>query len=79
MLPQGAFRISGAALRLVDRDVGALVVGTSLDANYARELSNLAAADVVITVNGAAVASTAPGNVAADLERAGSEAGETRT
>lgn len=78
-LPQGAFRISGAALRLVDRDVGALVIGASLDANYARELSNLAGADVVITVNGNVVASTAPGNVAAELVSAGSEAGETRT
>ena len=78
-LPQGAFRISGAALRLVDRDVGALVVGTSLDGNYARELSNLASADVVITVNGASVASTAPSNVAADLVSAGSDVGETRT
>ena len=78
-LPQGAFRISGAALRLVDRDVGALVVGTSLDATYARELSNLAGADVVIMVNGAVVASTAPVTVAADLVSAGSKAGETRT
>jgi putative nucleotidyltransferase with HDIG domain len=78
-LPQGAFRISGAALRFVDRDVGALVVGTSLDASYARELSNLASADVVITVNGDVVASTAPSTVAADLVSAGSEAGDTRT
>jgi putative nucleotidyltransferase with HDIG domain len=78
-LPQGAFRVSGAALRLVDRDVGALVVGTSLDANYARELSSLASADVVITVNGGVVASTAPATVAADLVRAGSDPGETRT
>ena len=78
-LPHGAFRISGAALRLVDRDVGALVVGTSLDASYARELSNLASADVVIVVNGDVVASTASPNVAADLMSAGSDAGETRT
>ena len=78
-LPQGAFRISGAALRLVDRDVGALVIGTSLDANYARELSDLASADVVIAVAGDVVASTAPGNVAADLVSAGSEGGATRT
>ena len=67
VLPQGAFRISGSVLSLLDRDIGALVVGTSLDANYARELSNLASADVVITVNGMVAASTAPGEVAADL------------
>ena len=78
-LPQGAFRISGAALRLVDRDVGALVIGTSLDAGYARELSNLASADVVITVNGEIVASTAPEDVSADLVSAENETGETRT
>jgi putative nucleotidyltransferase with HDIG domain len=77
-LPQGAFRISGAVLSLIDRDIGALVVGTSLDANYARELSNLASADVVITVNGAVAAATAPQEVAADL-RAGGDAGETAT
>ena len=78
-LPQGAFRISGAALRLLDRDVGALVIGTSLDASYARELSNMASADVVITVNGDIVASTVPGDVAADLVSAEGETGETRT
>jgi len=79
VLPQGAFRISGSVLSLVDRDIGALVVGTSLDANYARELSNLASADIVITVNGAVAASTAPDEVAADLVSAGSDAGETAT
>jgi len=69
-LPQGAFRVSGAALRLVDRDIGALVLGTSLDINHARELSSLAGAHVVIMVNGAAVASTLPAPVTADLARA---------
>jgi putative nucleotidyltransferase with HDIG domain len=78
-LPQGAFRIAGAVLSLVDRDIGALVLGTSLDANYARELSNLASADVVITVNGAVAASTAPREVAADLVNAGSNVADTAT
>jgi putative nucleotidyltransferase with HDIG domain len=78
-LPRGAFRISGAVLSLIDRDIGALVVGTSLDANYARELSNLASADIVITVNGAVAASTAPEGVAADLVSAGTAPGETAT
>ena len=78
-LPQGAFRISGSVLGLLDRDIGALVLGTSLDANYARELSNLASADIVITVDGAVAASTAPDAVAADLVRAGGGAGETVT
>lgn len=66
-LPQGAFRISGAALRLVDRDIGALVLATSLDLAYARELSALANADVVITIERTAVASTLPGSVTATL------------
>ena len=78
-LSTGAFRISGAALRLEDRDVGALIIGTSLNANYARDLANLASADVVITVNGNVVASTLPGNLATDLVSGRSEAGETRT
>ncbi len=77
MLPQGAFRISGSVLGLLDRDIGALVVGTSLDPNYARELSNLASADIVITVNGMVAASTAPGEVAADLVKTGTDAADT--
>jgi putative nucleotidyltransferase with HDIG domain len=78
-LPQGAFRISGSVLSLLDRDIGALVVGTSLDANYARELSNLASADVVITVNRVVAASTTSGGVAADLVMAGNNVGDTAT
>ena len=70
-LPQGAFRISGASLRLVDRDIGALVLGTSLDANYARELAALASADVVIVVADRVVASTLPEHVTADLVSSG--------
>ena len=67
VLPQGAFRIAGAALRLVDRDIGALVLATSLDADYARGLSDLASTEVVITVEGAIVASTLPDNATTDL------------
>ena len=78
-LPGGAFRISGASLSLADRDIGALVVGTSLDGNYAQELSNLSNAGVVITVNGDIVARTVPSAVTDDLARAGSDPGGTRT
>jgi putative nucleotidyltransferase with HDIG domain len=67
-LPHGAFRISGAALRLVDRDIGALVLGTNLDSRYARQLSALSGADIVVAVGGAVVASTLPPHVTADLE-----------
>jgi putative nucleotidyltransferase with HDIG domain len=79
VLPQGTFRTSGSVLSFLDRDIGALVLGASLDANFARELSNLASAAVVITVNGAVAASTAPATVAADLVRAGSDPGDTVT
>jgi putative nucleotidyltransferase with HDIG domain len=67
-LRRGAFRISGATLRLVDRDIGALVVGTSLDSRYALQLSALSGADIVVAVGGAVVASTLPPHVTADLE-----------
>ena len=78
-LPGGAFRISGASLSLADRDIGALVLGTSLDANYAQELSNLSNAGVVITVNGEVVARTVPAEVTDDLIRAGAESATVRT
>ena len=77
-LPAGAFRISGASLSLADRDIGALVLGTSLDGNYAQELSNLSNAGVVITVNGEVVARTVAPEVTADLARAGAAPGGTR-
>jgi len=67
VLPAGAFRVTGARLTFGDRVIGALVAGTSLDANYAQELSNLSAAGVVITVNNSVVARTVPDDVARDL------------
>lgn len=66
-LPSGAYRYVGAPLRLVDRDVGALVIGASLDAEYANELAGLAGEDVVITVSGSVVASTMRDDVTRDL------------
>ena len=67
VLPAGAFRVTGARLTFGDRVIGALVAGTSLDANYAQELSNLSAAGVVVTVNNSVVARTVPDDVARDL------------
>jgi len=67
VLPGGAFRVTGARLTFGDREVGALVAGTSLDANYAQELSNLSTAGVIITVNNSVVARTVPEDVARDL------------
>jgi putative nucleotidyltransferase with HDIG domain len=78
VLPSGAFRVSGARLTFGDRAIGALVAGTSLDANYAQELSDLSLAGVVITVNGSIVARTVPEQVARDLVASNPSTG-TRT
>jgi len=75
MLPAGAFRVTGARLTFGDRPIGALVAGTSLDANYAQELSNLSTAGVVITVNESVVARTVPEEVARDLVASRASAG----
>jgi putative nucleotidyltransferase with HDIG domain len=78
VLPGGAFRISGAALTLGDRDIGALLVGKSLDASYAQELSVLSSAGVVITVNGQVVGRTLPDAVTRELVAAGDTPGNNR-
>ncbi len=67
VLPAGAFRVTGARLTFGDRVIGALVAGTSLDASYAQELSNLSTAGVVITVNDEIVARTVAADLARDL------------
>jgi putative nucleotidyltransferase with HDIG domain len=67
VLPAGAFRVTGARLMFGERIIGALVAGTSLDANYAQQLSNLSTAGVIVTVNDSIVARTVPDAVARDL------------
>ena len=42
-VPSGAFRVSGAVLRVDDRDVGTLLLGTALDESYARALATAVA------------------------------------
>jgi putative nucleotidyltransferase with HDIG domain len=73
----GAFRVSGAPLRLDDRDVGTLVLGTSLDNAYAEVLAGLSRADVVITVNDEVVARTVPEPITRDLVAGEGQRGET--
>ena len=76
----GAFRVSGATLRLPgDREVGTLLVATSLDANYANQLSDLARAGVAIIVNDAVVARTVPEDVTRALLAAGGNPAPTQT
>jgi putative nucleotidyltransferase with HDIG domain len=67
VLAAGAFRASGAPLRLDQRDVGTLVLGTSLDNAYAKILADLSEAGIVITVNHEVVAGTVPEEVTRDL------------
>jgi len=72
--PGGAFRVSGAQLRLagndgLDQTVGTLIIGTSLDANYAQELSNLSGAGIVIVVGDSVIARTVSDSVAASVAR----------
>ena len=77
VLAAGAFRASGAPLRLDDRDVGTLVLGTSLDNAYAEVLAGLSHAGIVITVNHQVVARTVPEDVTRDLVANEGEPGET--
>jgi putative nucleotidyltransferase with HDIG domain len=58
-LPSGTFRYASTPLRLGDRPVGTLLVGTILGNEYARELARLSDAGIIITVNDAVVAGTA--------------------
>jgi putative nucleotidyltransferase with HDIG domain len=67
ILPSGAFRVSGAPLNIADHDVGTLLMGTSLDARYARELAALSHTGIVIIVDDQIVARTVPENVAREL------------
>jgi putative nucleotidyltransferase with HDIG domain len=78
VVPSGAFRVSGAVLKVNDRDVGTLVLGTALDEAYARVLANLAQAGIVITVNGGVVGRTVAEEVTRDLLAAEGDPGETR-
>jgi putative nucleotidyltransferase with HDIG domain len=71
-----AFRVFGAHLWLGEREVGALLLGATLDDAYARELAALARADIVITVDGDVIARTPPDAVTRDL--AGAAGGDVQ-
>ena len=77
MVRAGVFRVSGAPLQLDNRDVGTLVLGTSLDDTYAKVLADLSGADIVITVDHKVVARTVPDQVTRDLVAAEIEPGAT--
>jgi putative nucleotidyltransferase with HDIG domain len=77
VVPSGTFLVRGAPLRIADSYIGALVIGTSLDETYARELADLASASIVIAVSGRVVASTCPPDAMRDF-LANGETGQTR-
>jgi putative nucleotidyltransferase with HDIG domain len=78
VLPGGAFRYLGAPLRFGEHEVGALVIGTALDTDYARELGTLSGSDVAIAVGGAVVASTLPAHAWAAAREAVEHPGTTQ-
>ena len=59
VLTGGAFRYASTPLRLGDRTVGTLLVGTVLGNEYAHELARLSDAGIIITINDSVVAGTA--------------------
>ena len=69
VIADGAFRVSGVPLRLDGREVGTLVLGTSLDNAYAEVLADLSRTGIVITVNREVIArtTTVPEEVTRDL------------
>ena len=58
VLSGGAFLLSGAALEYGDHDIGTLIVGTSLDQDYANQLAALSHSGVVIAVGDKVIART---------------------
>jgi putative nucleotidyltransferase with HDIG domain len=74
VMPGGqAFRVTGASLRVAgDREVGAMILAQSLDDKYARELSKVAGAGIVIVLRDRVVASTVSDAVTRDLMKAAS-------
>jgi putative nucleotidyltransferase with HDIG domain len=63
------YRVSAARLWLNDLDIGSLVVARNLDTTYAKELSDLSSAGVVIAIADRVLAATVADDVAAELAR----------
>lgn len=66
-LPAGVFRVASARIALNEIDLGTLALATSLDLDYAGELSTLSGVSMVIASADRIVASTLPQPVAASL------------
>jgi putative nucleotidyltransferase with HDIG domain len=72
VLQDRVFRLSTAGLRVRNRDVGTLLVGSCLDDRYAQALSAVAGAGIVVSVGGRVVGSTVPDGIARSLLAVGS-------
>jgi putative nucleotidyltransferase with HDIG domain len=79
VLPAGAFLLSGARLDFGDHDIGTLIVGTSLDQDYANQLAALSHSGVVIAVGGTVVARTVDEAVSTALLKANITSDRTAT
>jgi putative nucleotidyltransferase with HDIG domain len=66
-LPSGVFRVAWATIAFQDVELGRLELATALDQMYAKELSVLSGASMIIASNRSIVASTLPKNVTASL------------
>jgi putative nucleotidyltransferase with HDIG domain len=78
VLQESAFQLSTARLRVRTGDVGTLVVGTSLDDQFAGALSTLAGAGILVSANGRVVGSTVPRDVARELLAFGNDISGSR-
>jgi putative nucleotidyltransferase with HDIG domain len=66
-LPSGVFRVAQAPIALGEIQLGRLELAISLDDDYARELSGLSGAAVVIASSGSVAATTLPAEASAAL------------
>ena len=66
-LPSGVFRLASAAIAFQDVELGRLELATALDETYAKELSVLSGASMIIASRQAIVASTLPKEATASL------------
>jgi putative nucleotidyltransferase with HDIG domain len=66
-IPAGVFQFASSPLTMQTTTIGTLQLGKALDERYATELSTLSGAATLIASGNAVVASTLPGNLAAEF------------
>jgi putative nucleotidyltransferase with HDIG domain len=75
-LPDGAFRVIGAPLRLGDTLIGSIELGRAIDHAYAVDLAALARGDSAVLINGRVVVTTLPAHVAQEISTISSDVGQ---